>query len=303
MAIHSNNFYGEEQAESLRELGGRLKNIREAQKLSLSEVSVIMKIQKRYLVAIEEGNISLLPKGPYVRGFIRQYCEFLSADDLWSTYDILTTAQNQENETLEQEQSYTAAPKIFKASSPWWIYLLIVISIVAAGWITWNYRGEIMGISTTPSKGGTASPDRAVSAGENFPTNAAVSVDQSAGVNLSWMDGNNETSVAVSAVSGTPADVVRPAVAAATAGKNTLLITASGGCWIHASSGKQILYTGTLRSGESKTFIVTDSNIKIKFGNPSGVSVTWNGVTTSPLGSGTKPVTKIFAKDGGIVTE
>ena len=39
----------------IKELGARLKSIREAQELSISDISNTTKIQKHYLAAIEEG--------------------------------------------------------------------------------------------------------------------------------------------------------------------------------------------------------------------------------------------------------
>ncbi|MCD8511637.1 MAG: helix-turn-helix domain-containing protein [Bacillus sp. (in: Bacteria)] len=46
---------------SLSELGIRLKNAREEKGYTLDDLQKITKIQKRYLVAIEEGDFSRLP--------------------------------------------------------------------------------------------------------------------------------------------------------------------------------------------------------------------------------------------------
>jgi len=84
----------------LKELGSKLTRIREAQSLTISEISNKTKIQKRYLSAIEDGRIDLLPKGPYVRSFIRQYCEYLSAGDLWNTYDAITKNEQKKSASV-----------------------------------------------------------------------------------------------------------------------------------------------------------------------------------------------------------
>lgn len=312
MAIYASNVADDDQAQIICELGERLKNIREAQNLSISEISEITKIQKRYLEAIENGNLELLPKGPYIRGFTRQYCEFLSAEDLWNTYDMLTAQQqNHDTEKSEQEQGYITTPTIFKATSHWWILLVVIVSFSAAGWITWNYRGEITGIATSPSSGGTAatSQDRQNSVGAGVPADgtvsADVSADVSAGANLSWMDGKSKPNTSqIAAISEAPgAEEAQTGPVAIPTGENVLHIAASGNCWMLVTSGGKTLFSGTLRSGENQTYTVTDSNIRVKFGNPNGVSVTWNGKTIRPLGSGTKPITKIFSKDGGETTE
>ncbi|WP_236712698.1 helix-turn-helix domain-containing protein [Peribacillus muralis] len=64
----------------LSELGKRLKEAREAKALSLEDLQELTKIQKRYLVGIEEGNYSMMPGKFYVRAFIKQYCEAVGLD-------------------------------------------------------------------------------------------------------------------------------------------------------------------------------------------------------------------------------
>lgn len=303
MTICRNNNTADDVNNTIRELGARLKNIREAQGLSLNEISEMTKIQQRYLQAIEAGELSLLPKGPYVRGFIRQYCIFLSAPDLWNKYDTLTTPPPESGEETDKaKQDYISSPKVFKATSHWWIYVVVIISLTAAGWITWNYRGEITGISTSPINGGTAaaSLDRQTEV-ESVSQEAAISQDQNASVDLSWMDGQSAPVPAApqTGTAAAPAAVSAPLPA----GKNVLRIAATGSCWTRISSGEQILFSGTLRAGNSKTYTVTDKAIRVKYGNPSGVSVTWNGSTLSPLGPGTQPMTIVYRQDGTVTAE
>lgn len=302
MAIYADNFSEDEQNQAIRELGKRLKNIREAQRLTIAEISVITKIQKRYLEAIESGDLSQLPKGPYVRGFIRQYCEFLSAADLWGTYDMLTAAPaGQEAETPEPEQDYITPPKIFKSPSHWWIYLVVIISLAIAGWITWNYRGEITGLSTSPTDGGTVAATRERRA-EEASADAAVSADRSADANLSWMDGNGGN-VQTAVPTKPAAEPGGAAAAVPPAGKNVLNIAARDNCWILVTSGGQTLYSGTLKPGETKSFTVTGRSVRVKYGNPSGVSVSWNGEAASQLSTEKRPITKTYKPDGSVTSE
>lgn len=64
----------------LTELGNRLKQAREEKGLSLEDLQTITKIQKRYLIGIEEGNYSIMPGQFYARAFIRQYSEAVGLD-------------------------------------------------------------------------------------------------------------------------------------------------------------------------------------------------------------------------------
>ncbi|MGB2511351.1 helix-turn-helix domain-containing protein [Leuconostoc suionicum] len=55
------------------QIGEQLKAARLEKQLSLDDIQEITKIQRRYLLAIEENNLSVLPGDFYVRAFIRQY--------------------------------------------------------------------------------------------------------------------------------------------------------------------------------------------------------------------------------------
>jgi cytoskeletal protein RodZ len=70
------------------ELGNRLKEARLAKGLSLEDVQTITKIQKRYLIGIEEGDYSSMPGNFYVRAFVKQYAESLqlNPDEIFETY-------------------------------------------------------------------------------------------------------------------------------------------------------------------------------------------------------------------------
>jgi cytoskeletal protein RodZ len=70
------------------ELGNRLKEARLAKGLSLEDLQSITKIQKRYLIGLEEGNYSSMPGNFYVRAFVKQYAEALqlNPDEIFETY-------------------------------------------------------------------------------------------------------------------------------------------------------------------------------------------------------------------------
>lgn len=93
----------------MTELGNLLKEAREAKGLSLDELQSITKIQKRYLLGIEEGNYSAMPGKFYVRAFIKQYAEAvgLDPDQLFEQYknDIPTTYNEELPEQLSRVQS------------------------------------------------------------------------------------------------------------------------------------------------------------------------------------------------------
>lgn len=83
----------------LTELGKRLKEAREQRNMSLDDLQEITKIQKRYLIAIEQGNYVIMPGEFYVRAFIRQYAEAVGLDpeELFEQYaNEIPNAQQEE---------------------------------------------------------------------------------------------------------------------------------------------------------------------------------------------------------------
>src|SRR5690625_2132441 len=66
------------------ELGERLKEARDEKNLTLDDIQRETKIQKRYLVAIENNEWSKIPGIFYARAFIREYANVvgLNGDDL-----------------------------------------------------------------------------------------------------------------------------------------------------------------------------------------------------------------------------
>lgn len=72
----------------MTELGNRLKEARVAKGLSLDDLQSMTKIQKRYLIGIEDGNYASMPGNFYVRAFIKQYAEALNLnpDEIFETY-------------------------------------------------------------------------------------------------------------------------------------------------------------------------------------------------------------------------
>ncbi|MEH7222630.1 RodZ domain-containing protein [Bacillus sp. JJ1566] len=93
----------------MTELGSRLKEAREQKDLSLDDLQQITKIQKRYLVGIEEGNYSVMPGKFYVRAFIKQYAEAvgLNPEELFEDFksEIPGTYNDEIPEQISRVQS------------------------------------------------------------------------------------------------------------------------------------------------------------------------------------------------------
>jgi cytoskeletal protein RodZ len=92
----------------LTDLGARLKEARLAKGYSLDDLQEITKIQKRYLMGIEEGNYSIMPGSFYVRAFIKQYAEAVGLD----ADQVLTEYRKDVPEVQKEQvvQSFSTSP-------------------------------------------------------------------------------------------------------------------------------------------------------------------------------------------------
>jgi cytoskeletal protein RodZ len=143
------------------ELGTRLKEARLSKGYSLDDLQEITKIQKRYLVGIEEGNYSIMPGSFYVRAFIKQYAEAvgLNAEEILETYkkELPSTPNDQVSQSMTNSPSrrkVTKGPsnKMMEAM-PKIIVALFIVVIIVAIWILWqskNSSGTSEVENTTP---------------------------------------------------------------------------------------------------------------------------------------------------------
>ncbi|MEM9137070.1 MAG: helix-turn-helix domain-containing protein [Cyanobacteria bacterium P01_F01_bin.42] len=83
--VHSSSF-----AESLQDIGERLRIIRLQQDLSLEAISRRTRVAVKHLNAIESGDEDALPEPVFIRGFIRRYAEALNQE--FSAFDIGTAS-------------------------------------------------------------------------------------------------------------------------------------------------------------------------------------------------------------------
>ncbi|WP_416825747.1 helix-turn-helix domain-containing protein [Ectobacillus polymachus] len=123
----------------MTQLGEKLKEARLAKNLSLDELQHTTKIQKRYLVCIEEGKFEALPGDFYVRAFIKQYAEAVGLDaestleeykeELPSTHEVEQVSRVQTRETSTQASSSRIMEYMPK--------ILITLLVIAVGVGIW----------------------------------------------------------------------------------------------------------------------------------------------------------------------
>lgn len=134
----------------MAELGTRLKEARLSKGYSLDDLQEITKIQKRYLVGIEEGNYSIMPGSFYVRAFIKQYADAvdLNAEEILETYksELPGTTNNQVSQSITNSPSRRKVSKgpstKMMEAMPKIIVGLFIIVIIVAIWVLMQSRNS-----------------------------------------------------------------------------------------------------------------------------------------------------------------
>ncbi|MGM8366462.1 helix-turn-helix domain-containing protein [Virgibacillus sp. W0181] len=130
------------------EIGERLKEAREEKGVSLDHLQDTTKIQKRYLIAIEEGNYSVLPGKFYAKAFIKEYANAvgLNAQELLEDF-VEKTPVDEDNSipyTRIQRSQKTSGTKTSSMFSfiPTVIVIVLVIGIFFVAWSLYQQSAE-----------------------------------------------------------------------------------------------------------------------------------------------------------------
>ncbi|HFK1450089.1 TPA: helix-turn-helix domain-containing protein [Bacillus pacificus] len=126
----------------MTELGQKLKEARGTKGLSIDQLHEITKIQKRYLVAIEEGNYDVLPGAFYARAFIKQYADAVGLNGEELLVEYQSTIPQSEKRDVPQVSTGQKTQETMQKSSSWPIAdhmpkILVALLVIAVGVVIW----------------------------------------------------------------------------------------------------------------------------------------------------------------------
>ncbi|MEA1962636.1 MAG: helix-turn-helix domain-containing protein [Patescibacteria group bacterium] len=119
-------------------LGQQLKREREKKKISLEKIAGDLKINKKYLSALESERLQDLPAGVYARNYFKAYAEYLNlnVDEIFKQYKEEYESEPTKNKKNFFAQKTTKAryffsiPKVFKITA---IVLIIFVCLIYIG--------------------------------------------------------------------------------------------------------------------------------------------------------------------------
>jgi transcriptional regulator with XRE-family HTH domain len=265
----------------MSELGARLRQAREGQGLSLAQAAVDTRIQQQSLIALEEGAYQRLPGDVVIRGFIRNYAQYLGmpADELIELY--------------RRERGATDKIRIVPATNPprsrsyvlpsFFGVFFVTVALVGLAYVALNAIGRIGSGSVAevaaPAPSATVPPPSPLPS----PTPGVTLQIGSAPTSRPLVA---PTAAAGSQAAGGAALAVTPTATSAMPIVVELRIASLRGdesSWVRVQSDGNTIYEGVMRSGQRQVF-EAQRRILIRAGNPPAVMVTVNGLEQGPLG-------------------
>jgi cytoskeletal protein RodZ len=271
------------------ELGNRLKEAREAKGYSLDDLQRMTKIQKRYLIGIEEGSYDAMPGKFYVRAFIKQYCEAVGLppemifeehkEEIPTTYEdeipvSLSRVQSRKSVSESSTKVFDFVPKLLIA--------LFVIGALIAVWVFWQGKVGDKGPEAQPSEN-----QEQVAVDEN---QTAESEEPEEETKETEETGENKPSEDENAKEEKEQKPEQSLEAVNTSDykttyelKNTeefkLQLAAEGDTWVKVfNTDEQVLFEGLLKQGNKKDFdFSSEKQAYLIIGDASNTDISVNG--------------------------
>jgi len=246
----------------MQTVGELLRDEREKKGLSIKEIENAISIRSFYINAIEEGNYNLTPGEVYLKGFIRNYANYLglNGQEMVNLYrqsqkpipQVTIPVAPDIVETPSKKVESPTRTKNNNKSNKWVMISLISVCVAGSAW--WLLA------SPKPATEPQANQQSQLPATPNQPLPSQ------------------------SIVPAVPPVMTKPVVITAKFTEQ---------CWTSVTADGKNIYEGTPQNGESITW-EAQKNIAITAGNAGGIDIIFNGQSVGKLGAKGEVVAKNF---------
>ncbi len=252
--------------------------------MSLEDLQDITKIQKRYLIGLEEGNYSMMPGKFYARAFMKQYAEAVDLDPemLFEEYknEVPSTYKEDVPEQLSRVKTHKELPKsasVFLEILP---KLLAGAVIVIIAILLWLWRQDAANNDTDNETPTNETSDVEFKKVENVATNDEKESE------VTPAEEDESTSEEEKEPETSPQSIVLKGVEGSTttyeltgAEKFELEVVAKDRTWVGIKNGKGKTFFGAeIPKGDKQVNDFTaESEITVRVGNVPGTDLKVNG--------------------------
>lgn len=259
-------------------VGEILKKAREESGKDLKAISQILKIRYDYLHAIEEGDFKQLPEEVYIKGYIREYAEFLHIDPETALQVYVKQKSHSKDEKTEITVTTPGGNKNFKAKHVIILLLLIILGLILI-FILPSSKEERES-SQTPFKTENIILPPKIGPAEVTPVPLETKKEGSLAEKKEEVLTPPEDTIKDAAISKEHAgeNIVKTSVTS-----HVLKVTATDTVWLLVTIDKTSKKEMLLKPGETVTFQAKE-DFSLKVGNAGGLEVVFDGKTIGKLG-------------------
>jgi cytoskeletal protein RodZ len=284
---------------SLTELGKRLKEAREEKNISLDKLQEITKIQKRYLIGIEEGNYVIMPGNFYVRAFIKQYAEAVGLDSEQLFEEYKHEIPSSQHEELPEQLSRVKSRQQLSSKTSKLLDMLpklltsaLIIGAAVVVWLFFQSRdtsepqeenvvsdtAEVEQSKIAPLENNVEEDEEEKQQTEDEPSEQPAQKEESAPtINVIEKNGREST------------------IELANTNQFILEVASRGNSWVEVRNGKgHSFFADNLKENETQQFdLSNESEVLVKIGNTTDVDMKING---QPFTYPINPNEEVFQK-------
>ncbi|WP_261810142.1 helix-turn-helix domain-containing protein [Levilactobacillus humaensis] len=263
-------------------LGKTLRDARIAKGFTLDDLQQTTKIQKRYLIAIEDQNFDELPGDFYVRAFIKQYADMVDLDggELLKQFDsTLPSTQTQEYvdkvnennpETRSQQRKVDDRYVKLRRTVPVIGIVIVVLAVLLGIWMAAAHSG-----SSTKKDNVDSSSVSVSGSSEKKTSSSAKSKSSSKKASSKKVTKTPVFKQLSTTTSGSTWQVKN------VSSKPKLKLSASSSAWMSVSVAGSTVWQGTLSASTSHSMRIPSSatSVTFNFGNAPATKVKVDGET------------------------
>lgn len=229
--------------------------------LSIEDVQVKTKISAKHIIAIENDDFEKIPGEAYARGFLRLYADSLGIDSsaLVAQYKREAEGIEEEEATLAEKTEPLERDLVKKPRSKWWI----LAAVAAVALLVLGYLG-LLGRGTPRSE-----PPKPIVAPEKEEQKEPEKEEKPS----------------------------PPAPAPAPSGVNLTLSVVDTDCWMEVKTDDQLVYSGTMKVGETKSWRA-EKSIYLFAASGRRIKAIFNNQDLGFLNETGEPIKKTFTTQG-----